>query len=167
MKKIVLSGFLLISLSGCAALEKMHQQWLVENCNVNAAYTNGLMDGLKSGAMPNNYGNSCPVSQAQISSAYLRGFSKGLEGRPQEINVTRNVVEQDRRHDYRNRDRKRNNHNVQQENTVRQPVPSPIVPRPTPLIPAHPVVPGPTKTTLIPVQSTVNESVTVSLDGSA
>ncbi len=91
MKKLLLITLSLMTLSGCATLEKMHQQWLAENCNVNAAYSNGLTDGLKLDAMPNNYANSCPVNQDNIGISYLRGFSKGLEGRPKQINVNQNV----------------------------------------------------------------------------
>lgn len=93
MKKCAfLCIFFVMSLSGCAALENMRQQWLAENCNVNAAYSNGLKNGLESGGMPNNYANSCAVNQEEIGRAYLRGFSKGLEGRPKEINVNQTVT---------------------------------------------------------------------------
>lgn len=94
MKKLLLATFFLMTLSGCATLEKMHQQWLVENCNINSAYSNGLTDGLKPGGMPNNYASSCPVNQDNIGVSYLRGFSKGLEGRPKEITVNQNIHRQ-------------------------------------------------------------------------
>ncbi len=91
MKKFALIVFLLITLPGCATLEKMHERWLAENCNVTSAYSNGLTDGLKPDSTPNNYGNSCPANQYEVGVAYLRGFTKGLESRPKEIHVQQTV----------------------------------------------------------------------------
>lgn len=81
-------------------MEKWRQQWLAENCNVNAAYSNGLSDGLRPGSMPNNYSNSCSTHQTAIGAAYLKGFSNGLQARPKEIHIEQTV------HD----PRKENNH---------------------------------------------------------
>ena len=92
MKKLILVASLAALLSGCVTLEEQRQQWLAENCNPQAAYTNGLTDGLKSGSMPNNYGNSCMSNQASIGGSYLKGFTKGLESRPKEINVNQTVA---------------------------------------------------------------------------
>lgn len=92
MKKLFVMAFLLVTLSGCVTLEERRQQWLAENCNLSSAYSNGLTDGLQSSTMPNNYGNSCPSNQAQISGVYLRGFTKGLESRPKEVNVNNQTI---------------------------------------------------------------------------
>lgn len=82
---------LLLSLSGCAALEQMHQDWLRENCNPPAAYNRGMTDGLTPGRMPDSYAKSCPSNNAAINDAYMRGFTEGLRSRPQEININKNV----------------------------------------------------------------------------
>ena len=92
MKKLIIVAFLTITLSGCVTLEEQRQQWLAENCNPQSAYTNGLTDGLRPGASPNNYGNSCMMNQASIGGSYLKGFTKGLESRPKEINVNNQTV---------------------------------------------------------------------------
>lgn len=92
MKKLFVMAFFLVTLTGCVTLAEQRQQWLAENCNLSAAYSNGLTDGLKSSTMPNNYGNSCPTNQDQISGVYLRGFTKGLESRPKEVNVNNQTI---------------------------------------------------------------------------
>lgn len=91
MQKFALLSVCFLFISGCATIEQWRQQWLAENCNLTSAYSNGLSDGLRSGASPNNYGNSCPAHQSEISAAYLSGFTKGLEGRPKEININQTV----------------------------------------------------------------------------
>ena len=95
LKSLITSAVIMLSVSGCASFEQWRQQWLAENCNVNSAYSNGLADGLRSGGMPNNYGNSCPTHQTAISAAYLKGFSNGLQARPKEIYINQTV------HDHR------------------------------------------------------------------
>lgn len=92
IKAIAISA-IVMSLTSCAALEQMHQDWLRENCNTTSAYNRGLTEGLTPGQMPNNYGTSCPTNNAAISNAYFKGFSQGLQSRPQEININKNVVE--------------------------------------------------------------------------
>lgn len=82
---------LLSTLSGCAALEQMHQDWLRENCNPSSSYKSGLTDGLTPARMPNSYASSCPANVAAIDEAYLKGFGEGLKSRPQEININKNV----------------------------------------------------------------------------
>jgi hypothetical protein len=79
------------SLSGCAALEQMHQDWLKENCNPSSSYNQGLTDGLTPAQMPHSYASSCPANNAAINDAYLKGFTEGLKSRPQEININKNV----------------------------------------------------------------------------
>ena len=88
----IVLGACLMTLTGCAALEQMHEQWVRENCNPQAAFNNGLSDGLSPGAMPKrSYADSCPVNQPMLNEAYMRGFSQGLEKRPQQININKNV----------------------------------------------------------------------------
>ena len=104
VQKFVLFSVLFLFISGCSTIEQWRQQWLAENCNLTSAYSNGLSDGLKPETLPNNYGNSCPVHQSEISAAYLRGFTKGLEGRPKEININQTV------HNHKKHGKKKNDH---------------------------------------------------------
>jgi hypothetical protein len=92
MKKILLPVSLAFLLSGCVTLAEQRQQWLMENCNPQAAYTNGLSDGLRPDAMPDNYGNSCVSNQASIGGSYLKGFTTGLQSRPKQINVNQTIA---------------------------------------------------------------------------
>lgn len=95
---IILAAWLL---SGCSAIEQMKQDWIRENCNPSAAYNNGMRDGLSPGRMPErNYASWCYSDRSVINAAYMQGFSKGIKARPQEVNVTKTVIEErnDRRH---------------------------------------------------------------------
>jgi hypothetical protein len=90
--KIITTLLFCLSLTGCATLEKWHQDWLRENCTPMVAYNNGLTDGLRPGQMPSNYANQCPTNQEEIGRSYLRGFREGLAARPQQININKEVT---------------------------------------------------------------------------
>lgn len=90
--KYIMLSICLINLSGCAALQQMHEQWVKENCNTSAAFNSGLADGLQPDTSPKrSYADSCPSNQQAINDAYINGFTQGLQKRPQQINIEKNV----------------------------------------------------------------------------
>ncbi|HLB57306.1 MAG TPA: hypothetical protein VJL60_00665 [Gammaproteobacteria bacterium] len=90
--KHILLILLTFSLTSCASLKAMHEEWLVKHCTSLAGYNQGLRDGLTPNQMPEyDYARECSANRDVINSEYLRGFGEGVKSRPQEININKNV----------------------------------------------------------------------------
>lgn len=91
--KVIALTLLSLFLSSCAEIDQFmkesHERWVSKFCNMNAAYQMGLEDGLRPDRNP--YFGNCPANNEALNAAYLRGFTEGLRGRPQEVTINKNV----------------------------------------------------------------------------
>ncbi|ODN43694.1 hypothetical protein [Piscirickettsia litoralis] len=77
-----------IFLTGCA---QMMQAWVAQNCNTDAAYSQGVNAARHGEDMEINYAAACPANQSQINAAYRQGYQYTLKHQPTEINININT----------------------------------------------------------------------------
>lgn len=77
-----------LALTGCA---QWTQDWIQENCNTNAAYAQGVNDGMAPDMpMNTNFASPCPSNQTAINASYAKGFTAGLKGRNAQVKQEKN-----------------------------------------------------------------------------
>ena len=76
---ILLTSFL--NLEGCTELNKLAKEWeldwKIRNCNVKAAYNNGIDDARHGREVNTDYAQICSENQAAINIAYRKGYKMG------------------------------------------------------------------------------------------